>query len=491
MELDYRTDPADAEDCAVTSPGRQDSLSSYHSSCPEYPSAALESQEESVIEGRTEIYASIKKKLKDNSLHRVRAQLKERLNFNFPCISETIVFQNCSTEFKTTLAMVAKQKFFDVGQDIFRVNDIADSMYIIHIGSVDVIVDGDRISTTLEAGDIFGEVAARSTDVKEARRSATVRVRNFCDCRVVSRPALMRIIRCFPQDASGMVALAQARHAETTGIFKMLNPTVALNKMKTLSWPPKPRTSEGSDGGARLSLSFGRPSQTPEFRSDGTTRSDGGSRLSLSFGRPSQTPEFRADGVARSSSRKHSSTEDSEDPRSETSNSLPQVPGSPAAVKHKHVSLDFCFDLAMSVQAEERSAAGIQPSQLSFDSSAAERAFFEGAFVSGTVSSAQTTRLQNVGRLSVLANTGGDHWQSEQRKMINISNGVVTSRTGSLVSDKHNSRGTRPLKADTGSAHGQTAKQNQQISGFVNEPSRATPRVNLPDLGIFGQRVRN
>jgi len=67
---------------------------------------------------------------------------------------------------------------FAAGQVIFKEGDPGDLMYVVQDGEIDLLL-GDRVIETLDAGDIFGEMAI--LDGKP--RSASARAKT--DCRVV------------------------------------------------------------------------------------------------------------------------------------------------------------------------------------------------------------------------------------------------------------------------------------------------------------------
>lgn len=168
-----------------------------------------------------------------------RTKLHPQVN-HMDCLRAVPLFKECSAGFLEMLAEQVVNKVFDVGSTILQQGDFGDSMYILHKGDVDILV-GDVTVASLSAGSVFGEMAAICRDPVAAKRSATVKAKSFCDCRVVGREGLMQTLVRFPEDASiiegerekrfadlrsrGM--LARKRHARLLGSLSSLGAGIA------------------------------------------------------------------------------------------------------------------------------------------------------------------------------------------------------------------------------------------------------------------------
>lgn len=115
-------------------------------------------------------------------------------------LSKVKLFKGCSERFLEVLAEQVRHQIIPEGVDIIKEGDHGDSMYILTRGEADVLMGGTVIST-LEDGTIFGEFSALCRNRAMARRTATVRSRTLCDCRVTSRKVVMQTALNFPKDA--------------------------------------------------------------------------------------------------------------------------------------------------------------------------------------------------------------------------------------------------------------------------------------------------
>jgi len=87
---------------------------------------------------------------------------------------------------------------------------VGSSMHILHRGEAEVLV-GQTSVAKLGSGVVFGEMMLLGL---AERRTATVRALEFCDCRVIQRTVLMRLMKMFPREKEKFKALARERLAE-------------------------------------------------------------------------------------------------------------------------------------------------------------------------------------------------------------------------------------------------------------------------------------
>lgn len=150
------------------------------------------------------------------------------------------LFKNCTEEFLEILAEQVVSKVFEQGTTILRQGDFGDTMFILHIGEVDVLV-GETAVAVLGSGSVFGEMAAVCKDPVAARRNATIRARSFCGCRVIGRVGLMRTLTLFPDDAAVIEVERQVRFAD----LKMKG---IIPKGTERSWCRPAARQSGADG---------------------------------------------------------------------------------------------------------------------------------------------------------------------------------------------------------------------------------------------------
>lgn len=140
------------------------------------------------------------------------------------CLSGVKIFMECSAQFVERLEEHVYTKWFEAGCDIIRQGDIGDEMYILGHGDVDVMVNSVAVAT-LTDGAVFGEMALLLNVAEANRRSATIRAKTVCLCRVIHRAALFQVLMRFPNDKTIIKAMAQRR----------------LDELKEKGVIPKPR----------------------------------------------------------------------------------------------------------------------------------------------------------------------------------------------------------------------------------------------------------
>jgi len=148
------------------------------------------------------------------------------------CLRAVPLFRECTNEFLEMLAEQVVSKVFACGDIILQQGDFGDSMYVLNKGEVEIVA-GDVSVATLGAGSVFGEMAAICKDPVAARRSATVKAKNFCDCRVIQRDGLMRTLSRFPVEAQIIELERQKRFAD-------LRNKGVLPKEPTRTWNTRP-----------------------------------------------------------------------------------------------------------------------------------------------------------------------------------------------------------------------------------------------------------
>jgi glucose-6-phosphate 1-dehydrogenase len=96
----------------------------------------------------------------------------------------------------------------EAGETIIRLGDMANEMYLISRGQVDVLDKGGRVLRTLKDGDFFGEIGL----LMATPRTATVVARTQCDLFTLRKADFSRILRDHRQFADTMTTVARERY---------------------------------------------------------------------------------------------------------------------------------------------------------------------------------------------------------------------------------------------------------------------------------------
>ncbi|MCU0833040.1 MAG: cation:proton antiporter [Chromatiaceae bacterium] len=96
------------------------------------------------------------------------------------------------------------------GDRIFRAGDIADALYLISAGEVEVTIGGRRIDIR-GPGELFGEMALLSGE----RRSADITALNYCRFAMLSGRDFHRFLRRYPEIRARIATLAAERGRQT------------------------------------------------------------------------------------------------------------------------------------------------------------------------------------------------------------------------------------------------------------------------------------
>ncbi len=102
---------------------------------------------------------------------------------------------------------------FSPGSYVFRQHDPGDEMFIVEDGEIDIILegsDGERLLTTLERGDFFGEMAI----LENLPRATSARARAASRLLKIDRPVFDQIIRTNPEFAVRMLRALSSRLRE-------------------------------------------------------------------------------------------------------------------------------------------------------------------------------------------------------------------------------------------------------------------------------------
>lgn len=101
---------------------------------------------------------------------------------------------------------------FPPGAHIISEGEHGEKMYFLHRGEVEILVGPQETKVaTLSDGNVFGEMALFGS----CKRTATVRARESCDCRVIHHRVFGQILRSFPSELKFFRGMAAERLGQT------------------------------------------------------------------------------------------------------------------------------------------------------------------------------------------------------------------------------------------------------------------------------------
>lgn len=125
-------------------------------------------------------------------------------------VNELQMFQWVSDSSKAMISLVEQlmtRWIFFKGDEIMTQGDPGDSLFMLSLGTVEVLQNSHRICN-LGAGDMFGELGALGTS---KTRTATVRCKDICDLYVLGKEALQYLLTFHPSAQEALRKLATVR----------------------------------------------------------------------------------------------------------------------------------------------------------------------------------------------------------------------------------------------------------------------------------------
>lgn len=106
------------------------------------------------------------------------------------------LFKKCTKSFFNSLALHTSIKSYQKGENIIKKGDVANEMYIIINGKVQVVSeDGSKTFDSMKAGAFFGEVGI----VNNVPRTATIVAATNVDLIVLSKTSLDEVVKKYPE----------------------------------------------------------------------------------------------------------------------------------------------------------------------------------------------------------------------------------------------------------------------------------------------------
>ncbi|MEW5855149.1 MAG: glucose-6-phosphate dehydrogenase [Myxococcota bacterium] len=121
------------------------------------------------------------------------------------------LFENADPLFLNSVVMALTPRVCVPDEVVVRKGDVANEMYVINRGEVEVLDGKGEVLATLREGSFFGEIGL----VLSQPRTATIRARTHCDLFVLDRGDFHRVLRDHPGRARQIVETAQQRYNVT------------------------------------------------------------------------------------------------------------------------------------------------------------------------------------------------------------------------------------------------------------------------------------
>ncbi|MGB5395614.1 MAG: cyclic nucleotide-binding domain-containing protein, partial [Gammaproteobacteria bacterium] len=123
-------------------------------------------------------------------------------------LEESPMFKGADPLLLSAVILALRSVTAEKGDTIVQHGDIANEMFFICRGDVEVIDGTGKIVKTLLDGDFFGEIGI----LMSTARTASVRAKTLCDLFVLNREDFSRILQDHPQFAENMMQVAKERY---------------------------------------------------------------------------------------------------------------------------------------------------------------------------------------------------------------------------------------------------------------------------------------
>jgi len=140
--------------------------------------------------------------------HALQNELQTYMNMKL--IRTVPVFKNCSHSCLKDVSGALVQKSYSPGQNVIRIGEMGDEMFMIGHGTVDVIFKDGTVVASLHEGQIFGEAAL----LRETTRNADVRAQNYCDLYILKKADFLEIIKKHPDLLENMEKVTTRRSTD-------------------------------------------------------------------------------------------------------------------------------------------------------------------------------------------------------------------------------------------------------------------------------------
>jgi CRP/FNR family transcriptional regulator, cyclic AMP receptor protein len=142
------------------------------------------------------------------------------MSTNISMLAEIPMFSLLDHDERTTLSELMTEESFAVGQKIFNVGDLGDSLYIVRRGRVQVYVEDDLgesiVTGESEAGDVFGEISM----LDGGPRTATAVAVEASEVFRLDRESLQELVSSHPHAAIDLLTVVGRRLRSTDELLR-------------------------------------------------------------------------------------------------------------------------------------------------------------------------------------------------------------------------------------------------------------------------------
>jgi len=134
-------------------------------------------------------------------------------------IERVPMFQGYGPAMLNALAMMLKPRVFNAGDEIARYGSLADELFIIDGGQVEIVDRQGRVKAELGAGKVFGELSLLVTK----QRRATVRAVSYCCMYTLDKSDFAKMLKDRPEFAERVMQVARERYHTIVSADALLN----------------------------------------------------------------------------------------------------------------------------------------------------------------------------------------------------------------------------------------------------------------------------
>ncbi len=134
-------------------------------------------------------------------------------------LQRTPLFKGSDPALLKSIIMALRSEAAEIGEIIIQKGDIANEMYLICSGEVEVLDSAGEEIKSLKDGDFFGEIGL----LISSPRTATIRAKMLTDMFVLDKADFHRILRESPRFAESMLKIAKERYDVTLLIDQLIS----------------------------------------------------------------------------------------------------------------------------------------------------------------------------------------------------------------------------------------------------------------------------